>query len=125
MGRRGPPPKSARLKLLAGNPGKRPISEPEPSDCGPLGDPPPGVLDSDEVACWHELAQVAPWLERPDRIIVEMTCKLMMILRRGQGKPAHHRLLQSILTKLGLTPADRTRVRVPSPKKKASRSLLQ
>ncbi len=54
MGRRGPPPKPSALKLLQGNPGKRPINEREPR---PRGGTPrcPDWLDEEAKACWKRL----------------------------------------------------------------------
>jgi hypothetical protein len=36
MGRRGPPPQPTKLRLLSGNPGKRPLPRAEPQ---PIGQP--------------------------------------------------------------------------------------
>jgi P27 family predicted phage terminase small subunit len=35
MGRRGPPPQPTKLRILSGNPGKRPINHREPQPIGP------------------------------------------------------------------------------------------
>ena len=54
MGRRGPPPKPSALKLLQGNPGKRPVNVREPK---PRTDTPrcPSWLDDEAKKCWREL----------------------------------------------------------------------
>ncbi len=54
MGRRGPPPKPTTLKLLQGNPGKRPLNirEPKPKQGTPRC---PEWLDEEAKACWKWL----------------------------------------------------------------------
>ncbi len=54
MGRRGPPPKPTALKLLAGNPGKRPLNtrEPRPAKTAPRC---PGWLGAEAKAVWKRL----------------------------------------------------------------------
>ncbi len=59
MGRRGPAPKPAHLKLLEGNPGKRPIRvEPKPKPVAPKC---PSWLDREAKREWK---RVAPELEK-------------------------------------------------------------
>ena len=60
MGRRGPPPKPTRLKLLAGNPGKRRLNRREPQ---PPSDAPrcPKWLSPQAKSVWK---RVAPVLKR-------------------------------------------------------------
>ena len=54
MGRRGPPPKPTALRLLQGNPGRRPINprEPEPRKSVPRC---PSWLDEEAKECWKRL----------------------------------------------------------------------
>lgn len=59
MGRRGPPPKPTKLKILAGNPGRRRLNESEPQ---PRAGIPrcPQWLDELARTCWK---QIVPELE--------------------------------------------------------------
>ena len=54
MGRRGPPPKPTKLKLLAGNPGKRPLNrrEPQPRKTTPRC---PAWLGKEARAVWKRM----------------------------------------------------------------------
>ncbi len=54
MGRRGPPPKPTALRLLQGNPSKRPLNSREPT---PKAGTPrcPEWLDEEAKACWKWL----------------------------------------------------------------------
>jgi len=54
MGRRGPPPKPTALRVLQGNPGKRPINsrEPKPRSGTPRC---PSWLDAEAKRCWQRL----------------------------------------------------------------------
>lgn len=60
MGARGPAPKPTKLKILAGNPGHRPINrlEPEPTPGAP---DPPAWLPAEALAEWR---RVVPELDR-------------------------------------------------------------
>jgi P27 family predicted phage terminase small subunit len=60
MGRRGPAPKPTALKLLQGNPGKRPLNtrEPQPNDATPRC---PGWLDEEAKIAWR---RIVPELKR-------------------------------------------------------------
>ena len=55
MARRGPKIKPAVLKLLEGNPGKRPIPKHEPSPPSEMPTP-PAVLDEYALEKWYEVA---------------------------------------------------------------------
>jgi len=52
MGRRGPPPKPTVLKILAGNPGRRPLNEREPKPRQGLPRC-PSWLDDEAKRCWN------------------------------------------------------------------------
>lgn len=55
MGRRGPPPKPTVLKIISGNPGKRPLNLAEPElPAAPLD--PPAYLKGNALFEWHRLA---------------------------------------------------------------------
>lgn len=60
MGRRGPAPKPTVLKILSGNPGKRPINQDEPKP-KPIAPKCPSWLDKEAKREWK---RVAPELER-------------------------------------------------------------
>lgn len=52
MGRRGPAPKPTKLKLMAGNPGRRPLNDAEPEPIEGVPDC-PDWLDEEGRACWN------------------------------------------------------------------------
>jgi len=60
MGRRGPPPKPTRLRILEGNPGRRPLNdrEPKPRDATPVL---PAWLSPDAKTEWR---RIVPELRR-------------------------------------------------------------
>ena len=99
------------------NPGRRPKAEPKHE--GPLGAPPP---DLDEVAlrAWTEIVErAAPGvLTRSDWHAVELTARLLADLRRSREvRPAVAARLEACLGRLGMTPADRSRVSAAEPEK--------
>ena len=107
-----------RLELtgaFAKNPQRRAVRAGEPRPTVPLGDP-PRQLDRAQSAVWRELAGLAPWLTAADRIALELTARLLVTLRANDGLPApHHAQLVALLTRLGLTPADRSKINAPQP----------
>lgn len=56
MGKRGPAPKPTNLKLLQGNPGKRPINQDEPKP-KPIAPKPPSWLPKEAKKIWKDLAK--------------------------------------------------------------------
>ena len=81
-----------------------------------LGDP-PGYFDDEERAIWSEIAATAPEgvLARSDRLCVEMLIPLIVRLRnREPMKAAERAFMLSTLTRIGCTPADRSRVARPA-----------
>lgn len=140
MGRRGPAPKPTLLKLVSGNPGRRPLNAlevvPPP---GPL--PPPDFLDEQSRRVWDSLAPqlASTGLARPiDAGVLARYCVLFVlwidavevvrkhgpvITTRQGGKVVSmkelphsaviRRLHQSMLLverEFGLSPAARTRI---------------
>src|SRR5690606_16722696 len=146
MGRRGPPPKPTHLKLLAGNPGRKPLppDEPQPEVAEPKC---PAHLKGEARREWKrivpELLDLRV-LSRVDRAALAAYCQAYarwvdaeeIIRREGllvvyetkggtlyqQQHPAVGianealRQMKGFLTEFGLTPASRTRVRSMKPK---------
>jgi hypothetical protein len=90
----------------------------EPVPTGPLGDP-PDYFNDKQIEIWHELAsQVPPGvLTVADRILVEITCKLIARMRdpEDQLKAAETNQIISCLARMGLTPADRSKIAAKPP----------
>lgn len=87
----------------------------EPQVVDEIGDP-PDWFTSEEFMCWHEIVAIAHpgTLSHGDRLIVEHGAQLLAMLRasRWQVHPTMLIRWESFLSKLGLTPADRSRVQV-------------
>ena len=106
---------TALLKLegaFKNHPKREKEREHEPQVVEPLGDP-PDSLDEAEQARWNEIAAMAPWATYADRIIVEELARLWMMSRRRTATPAHGKRLDWCLSRLGLTPSDRSKVKAP------------
>lgn len=80
-----------------------------------LGEAPP-YFDDEERAIWEEIADSAPQgvLAKSDRLCIEMLVPLVLQLRqRGPMKAAERSFMLSTLTRIGCTPADRSKVARP------------
>lgn len=104
------------------DPQRRAAREGEPEPTGPLGDPPDSLTALQREA-WQEIAgNAAPGvLTNADRVLVEMYCRLAARMRGeltpdGYPNPlkaAEYSLLVTILGRMGMTPSDRARMKVP------------
>ena len=122
MGRPRTP--TAKLELTGAfkqNPSRGRARANEPKVNTPLGQPPAEFNDA-EKATWFELKRIAPAkvLTGADRWLVEVCCKIMTRLRRegiggryGVTVGEVAQLMQG-LSRMGLTPADRSKISVPS-----------
>jgi len=77
----------------------------------PLGDAPSEWPIAGKVL-WHEIANMAPAgvLTKADRLILEVTCRLVIEMREKRFSGAIAAQLRCCLASLGMTPADRSRV---------------
>jgi hypothetical protein len=80
----------------------------------PLGDPPERLNEAEREA-WRDFADTLPWLARPHRAIVELTCRLRVRIESGEvwGVNAVS-AYSSMLSKLGASPIDDSRVHWPA-----------
>lgn len=89
---------------------KRHRDRKEPKNLIPLGDP-STFLDDDGKRAWEGFKRELPWLMESDRAMIEIAAKLRGSLLAGadfgEGKM---KLLQTILSKLGATPTDRSKI---------------
>jgi phage terminase small subunit len=109
------------------DPQRRAAREGEPAGRGVLGDPPERFTPLQRDA-WYELELLAPEgvLTGSDRVMVEMYCQLVARMRgepdaEGYPRPlkaAEFTQLLNILGRLGMTPSDRARLKVPEKSKK-------
>lgn len=90
--------------------------ENEPAPKAGIGPPPPH-LAADEQKVWDEIVGLAPVgvFGDCDRMHVEVTARLMALLRRVGIEaidPAKLNRLDAMLGKLGMNPSDRSKVKV-------------
>lgn len=139
---RGRKPIPTALKLLRGNPGKRPLNRDEPTPALEMPDP-PALLEGEALAKWRELtallaeAQILTRLER-DALTVycqtwaEWTAatrklqKFGSVIKAPSGYPVQSPYvaianqaklhLRGLLADFGMTPSARARVSKATPK---------
>jgi hypothetical protein len=77
-----------------------------------LGKPPKG-MNKDTRACWLELQAIVPqgYMTAMDRPAAELLCSLWAKQRKDKLMSTQQRLLSTLFTRFGLTPADRSLVR--------------
>jgi phage terminase small subunit len=130
MGRRGPQPRPTALKVLRGNPGRRPLNPTEPK---------PQPLESIEPPAWRTAEAAAIW--REDAPHVHQLGLLTRLDRRQFGVYRTHQarwqalcakgaddhttigllrreaeVVQRLAARFGLDPASRTALKVETPK---------
>jgi len=114
MTARTPKSRAAVSGALARNPARF-ANRTEPKGLGPIGDPYPKMTDG-QKAVWRELAITLPWLKRSHRLIVRATCVLAARMDDDGGLGvAATRALSSLLSKLGATPVDESRLNFGEP----------
>jgi phage terminase small subunit len=91
------------------------LRENEPDPFGEIGDP-PDHLPPEVAACWREIVGLAHagTLCAADRLIVEHGSRLLALLRgeEWQSNPVIFGKYEMFLSKLGMTPSDRSKVQV-------------
>jgi hypothetical protein len=70
-------------------------------------------MDDDEKAQWFEFVRDLPWLNSSHRVILRVACRLTVALDGDDFGVSKAQALSSILSKLGATPADESRVSMP------------
>lgn len=134
----GPPRKPTALKIVEGNPGKRPLNKREPKPRGNLYDPPEWLTD-DQRKGWEYAIECAPWglLKRVDRstltawVVAEDLHRQAaeklnggaMLIKTPNGMPVQSPYLAIVnkqamimlkaAAEMGFTPASRSRVEMP------------
>lgn len=145
MGKRGPKPKPTTVRELEGNPGRLPINHDEPACIGvPVC---PEYLSDDARAVWETIMTSVPpgMITVADAPLLTCYCEAVaqhkeasirlreekdllggrMVTRSGKPSPYLRIMEQSartmamLATRLGLSPADRTGIKLTNPQTKA------
>lgn len=80
-----------------------------PKRVRPLGDPYLQMTDKQKIA-WEELSYEMPWLNSSHRTIVRLACMWMAKMDEDDFGVSATQALSSILSKLGATPADESKI---------------
>lgn len=84
----------------------------KPVGTRPIGEP-YSKMNEEEKAQWYEFARDLPWLNSSHRVILRVACRLTVALDGDDFGVSKAQALSSILSKLGATPADESRVSMP------------
>jgi hypothetical protein len=99
------------------NPSRGKARENEPKPEGEIGDP-PDHLPADVAGCWREIVGISHpgVLCKADRLIVEHAARILALQReRNWTDRALLTRFEAVLGKLGMSPADRSKVAVIKP----------
>lgn len=97
----------------AKNPKRYPLNS-TAANARPIGEPYASMTDT-QKAVWTECRSEMPWLNRAHRTLLRLACILTARMDDGElGIPAAS-ALSSILSKLGATPVDQSRVQGSAP----------
>lgn len=117
----GRPSKPTALKLLAGNPGKRPLNDLEPNP-GALDLTPPAELSADAVPQWNRIAPMLAQcgvLKQSDRDILAHYCEAYVVfyegVRAGKINVGLLGQMRQMLGEMGMTPSARSRIIADKP----------
>lgn len=81
-----------------------------PKRIRPVGEP-YAAMDEVERGCWAEYVENLPWLNSGHRTVLLMTCRLTAAMLKGEEfGVSKMQSLSSLLSKLGATPVDETKV---------------
>lgn len=80
-----------------------------PKNTRPVGKPYVG-MEPNEVTYWEEFVAELPWLHSGHRVLLRMACRLAAQLDGDDFGVSKAQALSSILSKLGATPVDETKV---------------
>jgi len=78
-----------------------------------IGEPYAAMTEA-EQAQWHEFVRDLPWLNSSHRVILRMACRLTVAMDGDEFGVSKAQALSSILSKLGATPADESRIAAPT-----------
>lgn len=136
------PPVPTYLKVLNGNPGKRPLNKNEPQPAGNLVEPPDHLSD-EQKECWRYAIENAPsgLMKLLDQSVLETWVVAQVLHRKANDQVSKYGMIvktpggawiqnpylcilnkQAIImmraaAEMGFTPASRTRVQIEPPKK--------
>jgi len=92
----------------AKNPGRH-AGRKKPKGTRAIGEP-YTKMGAEEQAQWHEFVRDLPWLNSSHRVILRMACKLTVDMDGDEFGVSKAQALSSILSKLGATPVDESKV---------------
>jgi hypothetical protein len=75
--------------------------------------PAPKAYDDDQREIWDEFNADFPWLGRSDRALVRLAVDLQMMINGGEAPVAVYAQMRLLLSSMGGTPVDRSKVNAP------------
>ena len=75
--------------------------------------PAPKAYDDDQREIWDEFNADFPWLGRSDRALVRLAVDLQMMINGGDAPVAVYAQMRLLLSSMGGTPVDRSKVNAP------------
>lgn len=85
----------------------------KPKGTRPIGEPYGSMSDAEKIQ-WHEFVGDLPWLNSSHRVILRLACRLASDMDGDDFGVSKAQALGSILSKLGATPADESKVSAPN-----------
>lgn len=107
-----PVDKARIMAADAKNPGRH-AGRTKPKGTRAIGEPYAAMTEA-ERAQWFEFVRDLPWLNSSHRVILRVACRLTADMDGDEFGVSKAQALSSILSKLGATPADESRVSDPA-----------